>query len=135
MNMQDEDEHELASTMHNGEEQNNASAFPNLQPPVSHAVSSFPNQQNTNPSILDEYSQHSPPEITNPSVFHDKDDASKKIHLGILLPVPNHLDTFKLHYRYKKNIVDYWQVYLSDSGIDVSAFCLNAFNTILTRIR
>ena len=79
-----------------------------------------PNSINQSSSTMNEEPQQPIPRMENPSVFEEVPGNDQRIRLGSLLPVPNHLDTFKLHYRFKKHQENYWQMYLSDSDIDVS---------------
>ena len=68
--------------------------------------------------------------LAKPAVFHNMDSFNKNMHLGRLLPAPTHLDTFKLHYRYSKGKLDYWETYLKELGVDVNIDCFTS-NSIL----
>ena len=78
------------------------------------------NQQQAQPSTAP------PTELENmmpvpefPHVFFDPSSNHGKINLGPMLPSPNHIETFKMHYRHLKLKVDYWNDYLKEHGIEV----------------
>ena len=56
-----------------------------------------------------------------PRIFFDPSTVHGNLNMGPMLPTPNHLDAFKMHYRFSKHRVDYWDKYLKDIGISVSS--------------
>ena len=58
--------------------------------------------------------------LAAPVIFEDADWSKERLDLGRLLPTPTLLETFKLHYRYSKGKVDYWDTYLKELGVKVN---------------